>query len=199
MKWMKEQNSAVGSRLEKIRQQLQALGGRGQAGTSAPGATAKPAAGETISDDSPLPPDKAAAVQRDEALVRDALALFGIGYDSLIAMQGPDGKPTAYAQAIQANPALLAQVPSDPQPVLAALKIALGFKPYAEFAQRYGNTPDEVKAAIRSELENELKGSDAAVPVVKASAAPVFSSNRAGAARPSSRRKKGGLEDVFGR
>lgn len=202
MKWMKEA-SATGAKLEKIRQQLQALAGRARPAGEGRGmvsASATPAAGgQTISDDSPLPPDKVAAVKRDEELVRGALALFGIAYDDLIAMRDAAGQPTAYAQAVQANPALLSEVPDNPQPVLAALRIALGFKPYAEFAQRYGQTPDAVKEAIRAEMASEMKASGTAEPALKAALAPVFSGNRAGAGRASAKRAKATLADVFER
>ena len=176
----------LGGRLERIRAQLQALAGKQKV----------PAEAQTIADDgSPLPAAKLAAIGRDEGLVRGTLELFGLNYDSLIAMDGQ----SAYAQAVQAQPELPKRVLASEQPVLEALKIALGFKPFAEFAQKYGRTPDDIKAAVEREVRAEMAGKvgKKSADVAKVEA-PLFSAPVGQRTVPSVRRKNG-LREVFGR
>ena len=114
---------------------------------------------ETISDDTQLPPELTASIQREEKLLRTALALFGIQYDELIRLDGR----SSYAKAVEANPAVLEGVMQSESPVLAALQIAVGFQPYADFMTKYGNHPESIREAIRSEFEAEKKEKSQAV------------------------------------
>lgn len=182
----------VGFKLQKIREQLKALAAKdsrkkvGSAGT---------AGGETIADDTQALADREQSIRRDEALVREALALFGADYDALIAPQGKDGKPSVYARALQANPRVAEEVAKDPQPVLAALRVALGYKPFAEFAEKYGETPEDIKAAVKAEVLAEGKGDN---PSAKRSVGPVFSTH-GGQRVPAGPGARGGLKDIFGK
>ena len=106
---------------------------------------------QTLADDAPIQAEKGAQIQREEALVRKALALFGVDYDALIT---PDGN-SVYAQAVKANPRVAEAVLAAESPVLAALEIAAKFKPYAEFMEKYGSEPEQIRAAIRAELSGE--------------------------------------------
>ena len=108
---------------------------------------------ETISDDFDLDENVRVGIERDEAVVRGVLELFDISYDDLVRM---DGK-SIYSRAVKANPAILENVKGAKSPVMEALKIALSFKPYAEFMEKYGDKPEDIKAAIRKEIESEKK------------------------------------------
>lgn len=191
---LKMPQAELGGRLEKIRAQLQALAG-GQK---------TPAGAQTVADDSgPVSEAKAKMIARDEALVRGVLGLLGADYDALIAREAKDGKKSAYAQALEAQPGLAKQVLASGQPVLEALKIAFGFKPFAEFAEKYGRTPDEIKAAVAREVKAEMASTAAGklgkVREVPKPEAPLFSDPSVGQRAPSSSRRKGALRDVFGR
>ncbi|MBI1308722.1 MAG: hypothetical protein GC129_02540 [Proteobacteria bacterium] len=190
--------NGVGSKLEKLRQHLKELARRSKPGATQVGG-GPATANETITDDGGIPANKAESILHDEALVRDALALFGVDYNGLIAMQTADGSPSVYAQAVQANPALNAEVAGAAQPVVAALKVAMGFKPVADFTAKYGTTPEDIKAAIKAEMEAEAKGGENAVPVRKQAAAPVFSTQGGARSVAAPTKKAAGLKDVFGR
>lgn len=107
---------------------------------------------ETISDDYDLSPEVQQQIIDTEGLLREALALFGIDYNALVRMDGN----SVYAQAVTASPEVARRVAESTNPVLEALKVATFFKPYAEFQNRYGTTPEEIKANLRKEFEAEL-------------------------------------------
>ena len=106
---------------------------------------------ETVGDDFPLSEEQTKRIQFTEAIVQEVLSLFDINYDDLIRM---DGK-SPYAVAVQANPNVLEMVKNAPNPALAALKVAMQVKPYADFMKQYGSTPEEIKQALKNEFENE--------------------------------------------
>lgn len=108
---------------------------------------------ETIGDDFDISPEKLAQIEHEEALMRRALALFDVDYDSLVRMDGQ----SAYSQAVTTKPEVLEMVKNAQSPVLAAMQVAVQFKPYAEFSEKYGNTPDDIRNAIRSEVEKEMQ------------------------------------------
>ncbi|MDD9911573.1 MAG: hypothetical protein OXR68_04260 [Alphaproteobacteria bacterium] len=110
---------------------------------------------QTVGDDGTYTVEQQKRIAEDEALIRPVLALFGIPYDDLIQLQA-DGITSPYEKAIQANPALLQQVLQSERPVLAALQVAVGFKPYAEFMDKYGADPQSIRTAIREEMKQEL-------------------------------------------
>ncbi len=112
---------------------------------------------QSISDDINATGALQRSIERDEAVVRDALSIFGIDYDALIQM---DGK-SVYSRAVTANPAVLDIVALSKKPVLAALKIATQFKPYAEFLDKYGDEPEVIRKAIKEELMADVKSSAA--------------------------------------
>jgi hypothetical protein len=130
--------------------------------------------------------------------VRAALQLVGVDYDALISMDNG----SVYAKAVAANPQLLQEVSRAKEPVLAALQIAVGFKPVADFTGKYGTTPDEIKAKMRAEFEAEQAAAASAQPKDKtakaAHAAPVFSTY-AGGHTPGPRVTGGDLKAVFGK
>ncbi|MFZ2620338.1 MAG: hypothetical protein WAX89_05635 [Alphaproteobacteria bacterium] len=129
---------------------------------------------ETISDDAALSPEVQARLMADESLVREVLKLFNVDYDALIKMDAGEGQEaTPYARAVKANPAVLEHVLQSAQPVLAALQVALGFKPYAEFMAKYGDDPQSIRDAIRKEVEAELQATPA--PESATSGVPVVS------------------------
>jgi hypothetical protein len=172
----REQQGALG----KVLAQLREVVAKGKTGA---------AASETITDDGKVNEAKRVAIARDEALAREVLALVGVEYDALIAM---DGK-TPYSLAVQANPQLTSDVLQAEQPVVAALKVALGYKPYAEFVGKYGKEPGEIRERIRAEMAAE-KGP---VPEeVKPVAGMVFSGRGGGKVVPA-KPKSGGLGDFF--
>jgi hypothetical protein len=138
---------------------------------------------ETISDDYDLSPEVQQKIIDTESLLREALALFGIDYNALVRMDSS----SVYAQAIQASPEVARRVAESDNPVMEALKIAAYFKPYAEFQNRYGRTPDEIKASLRREFEEEAAQTTA--PAEKAAApveAPLFS-RRAYGSKPTAK------------
>lgn len=145
---------------------------------------------ETIVDDGDASAPQRERIAHDEGLVRDVLALVGVDYDALIKM---DGK-TPYSLAVQANPQLTSDVLQAEQPVVAALKIALGYRPYAEFVGKYGQEPGEIKERIRAEVMAENKK----LPEeVKAPEGMVFSGPFGGGKAPVAKAKKVGLGDYF--
>lgn len=149
---------------------------------------------QTLGDDGPVAADTRAAIARDEALVREVLRMVGVDYDALIAMDGN----SPYSLAVEANPALIQDILTDEKPVLAGLKVALGFKPQAEFSAKYGKTPEDIKANIRAEVMAELQGDKVeAKPAAKAAVAPLFSS-RSGRA-PVAKQERTDLRGVFGK
>ena len=177
-------------KLEEIKQKLVAMQAA-MNGTSAD----KVGGGETIADDGGIPADKRnpenlRRIAEDEALVRGALALVGVDYDAMIAMDNA----SVYSKAVQANPEIVSQVMAAERPVLAALQVAMGFKPVAEFVGKYGSSPDEIRAAMRAEFEAEMAEKEAGRKV----SGPVFSGTRA-ATKPAAAVKKGELTEVFGR
>lgn len=108
---------------------------------------------ETVSDDLPIKPEKVKFIQETEKVVRETLAIFGIDYDALIRMDAN----SLYAKVVKRKPEVLEHVMADENPVLAALKIAVGFQPYAEFIEKYGEEPEAIKNAIKEELMLEMK------------------------------------------
>lgn len=159
-------------------------GRNGQAGKST----------ETIGDDGEASAGARAAIARDEPLVREVLRLVGVDYDALIAMDGV----SPYSLAVASNPALIQDILMDERPVLAAVKVALGFKPQAEFAAKYGTTPEDIKKNIRDEVVADLQGDKVdAHPVAKAAMGPLFSS-RTGRG-PVTPKKATDLRGVFGK
>lgn len=120
--------------------------------TALESATPEASITETISDDYNLSVEAQQKIIDTESLLREALALFGIDYNALVRMD----EASAYAQAIQASPEVARRVAESSNPVLEALKIAVYFKPYADFQSRYGQTPDEIKANLRQEFEQEF-------------------------------------------
>ena len=177
-------------RLEIILRQLTELAERQKATAER---TGKPL--ETVADDADIGADRQKLIGLQEAIVRPVLALFGIDYGSLIAM---DGK-SLYSQAVQARPDMLKAMLASDMPVLEALKVAVAYKPYAEFGQKYGRTPDEVKAKIRAEA---LAEAGVAAPAAADAEPPQLGAVFAGvggqrAVAP--RRRQGSLSDVFGR
>ena len=161
----------LNEKLTQIRTQLEQL-------NKPQGQGAKQVGGEgaTITDDAPLPADKRAAIAREETLVRQALKAVGFDYDALIAQEAQEGKTSAYAQAVAANPAVLKQVMAADSPVVAALEVAMNYKPYAEFAAKYGREPNAIREAIRAEVLAEMPAEE---PVKPSKALPFSRGGRA--------------------
>ncbi len=171
-------------KLDEIKQRLAAIVSAEQQ------AAQKVGGGETIADDGVIPADKQTQIASDEALVREVLGLMGADYDALIMMDGE----SVYSRAVKASPTLLQDVLGSERPVLAALRVAMGYKPVADFIGKYGSSPDDIKAAMRAEFEAEVAAKeDGRKPV-----GPVFSSKQAAAKAPAMPRK-GKLADVFGK
>lgn len=173
-------------KLEEMRKRLAALQGTGQQ----EGASDKVGGGETIADDGVIPADRQTRIAEDEALVRAALAMVGVEYDALIKMDGE----SVYSQVVRAKPDVLQQVLNAEQPVLAALQVAMGYKPVADFVGKYGSSPEDIKAAMRAEFEAEMVEKEGG----KRAEGPVFSGRRTTAKAPVKERK-GELADVFGK
>jgi hypothetical protein len=171
-------------KLEKIVQQLSALARRQKQAPAGP---------QTVGDDAPVPADRQAAIVHDEDLVRQVLGLFGIDYDALIVM---DGK-SCYSQALAARPDLAAQVLAADRPVVAALRVALDYKPYAEFAAKYGHTPEEIKANMAKELQAAAPKSGTE-PAPRVAVAPPFSTVTA-SREPGTAKRRNDLASLFGR
>lgn len=169
-------------KLEEIKKQLASVQGSASA--------QKVGGGETIADDGHIPADRQTQIASDEALVREALAMVGVEYDALIKMDGQ----SVYSNAVKANPALLKEVLESERPVLAALKVAMGFKPVADFVGKYGSSPEDIKAAMRAEFEAEMASKEQVAKVE----GPVFSGKKP-TARASEPVRKGKLADVFGK
>lgn len=108
---------------------------------------------ETIADDIDLPPEVQTQIMQDESVVREALALFNVDYNALMAMDDT----SAYGRAVQMNPQILDMIAASERPVLAALKVAVEFGPYVEFMNQYGDTPEAIKAAMRDEMLADMK------------------------------------------
>lgn len=172
-------------KLEEIKKRLAALQGDGQTQASD-----KVGGGETIADDGHIPADRQTRIAEDEALARAVLALVGVDYDALIKMDGE----SVYSQVTRANPEVLRQVLNAERPVLAALQVAMGYKPVADFVGKYGSTPEDIKAAMRAEFEAEMADKEDGRRVE----GPVFSGKRAAAKAPAMARR-GELADVFGK
>lgn len=192
-------------KLEKILEQLRVLATkRSKASANVTGGElAQAAAGkprETLTDDGPLSADQRAWMVRDEGMVREVLGMVGVDYDALIKMDGN----TPYSRAVKANPQLVADVAGSDMPVVQALKIAMGFKPYAEFMDAYGTDPKEIREKIKAEVLAEGRKAD---PLAEANRAkvrnrkgvPLFSGD-VGSRPPVERAREGrGLADIFGR
>lgn len=152
-------------------------------------------AAESIADDTNLDEKARRAIERDEALVRRALELFGVVYDDLIRMD----EQSPYAKALKMQPDLLTQIANAENPVLAALEVAVGFEPYADFIQKYGQDPAQIKESIRQEVEEELRKASKqrlAETSNNTETAPVFSTSRGQTSRPSGN-KPVPLADIF--
>jgi hypothetical protein len=176
----------LNEKLQQIRTQLEALNK-----PQAQGAQQVGGEGATLGDDAPLPADKRAAIAREETLVRGALKAVGVDYDALISTEAQEGKPSAYAAAVQANPRVLDEVLNAEFPTLKALEVAIGFKPYAEFVGKYGAEPAAIKAAILAEAKQTQEPPETAVP----KGLP-FSGGR-GPVKTASGKPKGTLGEVF--
>lgn len=174
----------LNEKLHAIRTQLEQLNR---------GATQVGGEGATLGDDAPLPADKRAAIAQEETLVRGALKAVGVDYDALIATPGQEGQLSPYALAVQANPGLLQDVLAAPSPTLKALEVALSFKPRAEFAAKYGDEPEAIKAAVRAEVLAEQR-LDAAAPDM---AAGLPFSRPRGGAKVATPKGKAALAEVF--
>jgi hypothetical protein len=148
-------------KLERVLGQLRELEKRQQA------AGQSPVPDQTVADDKAVSDEVMRGVLADEALVRPVLELVGVDYDALVAMDGI----SPYSQAVGANEALLEQVMQAERPVLAALNVALGFKPYAEFVAKYGADP----AGIKDKLRQEILAEQAAPAATTAARGAVFS------------------------
>jgi hypothetical protein len=143
----------------------------------------------------PVDGDRLAQMARDEELVRQVLALFGIDYDGFIAM---DGK-SCYCQAMSANPQLAQQVALADWPILEALKAALEYQPYAEFTSKYGRTPEEIKQNLQAEMQAAKAPEVVVEAVPRESIGPVFSRYAGSAGSQLAPRKKDDLASLFGR
>lgn len=108
---------------------------------------------ETLSDDVALPTELVQKIKQEEALIREVLALFDVDYNALISLE----EKSPYAQAVKANPRIVEMVAQAPSPVVAALKVATQFQPYAEFMNSYGDTPEAIKEKLRTEIMAELE------------------------------------------
>ncbi len=139
-------DAPLNAKFNEIKTRLNKL----QAGTEVGGE------GATLGDDAPLPANRRAAIAREEAVVRQALKAVGYDYDALIAQEAQEGKTSAYAQAVAANPAVLKQVLAADSPVVAALEVAMSYQPYAEFNAKYGREPEAIRQAIRAEVMAEM-------------------------------------------
>lgn len=179
------------AKLAKLKGQLAALAQK----TAASGKASDKVGGNTphtVSDDGEVPADVKLAITRDETVVRAALKKVGVDYDALIATEGN----TPYALALRANPALARDILAAENPVLAALDVAVAYKPYAEFGARYGTEPEAIKAAILAEHQNTRRAD--AEPAPKAALGPLFSRAAAGPAAPAAPvAKSKGLDGVF--
>ncbi len=170
-------------KLEKVMEQLRAVAEQRKAKVGG--------SPQTVADDGPVSAEKRAGIERDEVLVREAFRLAGIDYDALIATEGD----TPYAAAVKANPKVADEVLAAESPVLAALKVAFGFKPYADFSKKYGSEPAEIRESIRQ----EVMGEGSPDPMPKEPSSLPFASRSGGRAPAAARAGKGALKDVFGR
>lgn len=160
--------------------------------------SARSGVSETISDDAEISEEKRQMIATVERLVRETLAIFGMDYDALIRM---DGK-SLYARVVSRRPEVLEAVMADANPVLAALKIAVGFQPYAEFVEKYGDEPEAIKKAIREEVLAEMKQARSAQEsgVVQTPTNPSFSGQKSPQnSVKKSQKATGTLADIFGK
>lgn len=179
---MKLKEPTRAPKLERVLVQLRELEKRQQAAGNAP------VPDQTVADDGAVSEAKMQSILADEALVRPVLAMVGVDYDALVAMDGV----SPYSQAVGANAALLEQVLGAERPVLAALHVAFGFKPYAAFVEKYGADPEGIKEKLRQEILAE-----AAVPAApKAARGAVFSAP-IGKRESVKASQSGALNDVF--
>lgn len=103
---------------------------------------------ETIGDDFEVDAEKLQLIEKTEAQMRQLLKLLNVDYDALIRM---DDK-SVYAKAVQSNPAILEHVKNADNPVFEAVKVALQFKPYADFMSQYGDHPEDILSNIKKEM-----------------------------------------------
>lgn len=189
-----------GNKLERVMQQLKELARRqamkpgAQEGSSAEGKAA--AGSETVADDGRFSAEKQQMIAASEAVIRPVLKMFGVDYDALIRM---DGK-SPYAMAVAAKPDVLQGVMGAENPVLAALQVATGYQPYAEFETKYGREPGEIKEKIRAEVlaEDEAQGTGPGARGGREQQSLVFS-QRYAPGRAAAPMKKTGLNEVFGK
>lgn len=118
---------------------------------------------ETITDDFDVDAERMKKIEQSEAEMRELLSLVNLNYDDLIRM---DDK-SVYARAVKVNPAILEYVKNAENPVLAAVKISLQFKPYAEFMEKYGQEPSEIFQNIKQEIEDQKAQPEKAMPSVE--------------------------------
>ena len=154
---------------------------------------------QTLADDFDLTAEQAELIQTTEGIVRELFTIMGGNYDALIAM---DGK-SPYSRLVDENPLLSNQVKDAKNPVLEAVRLAVGFKPYQEFMDKYGSTPDAIKDAMRKEIEEEFSKESSASEKKKLAEKklkmPVFSSYGNVSSEHSSGKKNGEFSDVFKR
>lgn len=123
---------------------------------------------QTVSDDFMTNKQQDEAIQGQESIIRQVLALFNVNYDDLIRL---DGK-SAYCQAVQFYPFLIDEVKKAPCPPLRALQIAKAMEPYIAFTNKYGTTMEQIRDSLKQEVkqENSAKTSvkaEVAKPVVQ--------------------------------
>lgn len=181
-----------GGKLETVMARLKDLAQRRNAAAQGDSsAVGKAAVGrETVADDGKISADKQQVIAASEAVVRPVLKMFGVDYDALIRM---DGK-SPYALAVDSQPDVLQGVLGAENPVLAALQVATGYQPYAEFSARYGKEPAEIKQNIRAEVLAEDGEEKEPMP-----AGGLVFSQRYGGGRTAKEVERGGLERVFGK
>ena len=83
--------------------------------------------------------------------------------------------------------------------MLAALQVALNFKPYAEFMDKYGDDPQNIKDAIREEIKAELltPAEDKTQPKDDLLVSPFSASQRRASVDNKVGVKKSSLEELF--
>lgn len=159
------------------------------------GETAPKHVEETISDDFDLDENTRLNIEQTEDVVRDVLQLFGMNYDDLIRMDDT----SIYAQAVRENPAVLQYVKASTNPVLEALKIAVNFKPYAEFMNNYGRDPEAIKKAIREEVMAEVNAQAKPKEKQQEMASTPFSNLSGQGVKNTKATEQQTLDQIFGR
>ena len=144
---------------------------------------------QTLGDDFDLLPEQLNVIEQTEKEMRELLAHFDVSYDRLIAMDGQ----SVYSRAVAANPAILTAVKEATNPVYAAVKIALQFKPYADFMEKYGSEPNEILSNIKQAEKAEFSPRESGVN------SPSFSSTKMAKKMEEKVSKTPSLDDIFKR